>query len=62
MHMQQDCEYDSVEVRSKASETEYKKHGVFCGAKIPQMVTSVSNSLRIEFSSDTSVQIGRAHV
>lgn len=55
-YQQQDCEYDSVEVRSKTSENEYRKHGIFCGPKIPSLVTSVGNSLRVEFNTDNSVQ------
>ncbi|KAF4532823.1 hypothetical protein B566_EDAN002674, partial [Ephemera danica] len=51
-----DCEYDSLEVHSiLASETAFS-HGVFCGSHLPNMITSESNSLRIEFSTDNSVQ------
>uniref|UniRef100_A0A1B6D601 Metalloendopeptidase n=1 Tax=Clastoptera arizonana TaxID=38151 RepID=A0A1B6D601_9HEMI len=53
---QQECEYDSVEVHSKMSADVLRKHGVFCGSKIPQLVTSEGNSLRLEFSSDNSIQ------
>ena len=53
---QQDCEYDHVEVRSKLSENELRKHGVFCGTHLPPAVTSEGNVLRIEFASDNSVQ------
>lgn len=52
----QDCEYDHVEVRSKLSENELRKHGVFCGTHLPPVVTSEGNVLRIEFASDNSVQ------
>lgn len=54
--LQQDCEYDHVEVRSKLSENELRKHGVFCGTHLPPVVTSEGNVLRIEFASDNSVQ------
>jgi len=53
---QQDCEYDHIEVRSKLSENELRKHGVFCGNQLPPLVTSEGNVLRIEFASDNSVQ------
>ena len=54
--LQQDCEYDHIEVRSKLSENELRKHGVFCGKHLPPLVTSEGNVLRIEFASDNSVQ------
>ena len=53
---QQDCEYDSVDIRSKLGVTEMRKHGVFCGQSLPNLITSEGNSLRIEFNSDNSVQ------
>lgn len=52
----QDCEYDSVDIRSKMGKSETRKHGVFCGSRLPPLITSEGNSLRIEFSSDNSVQ------
>lgn len=33
-----------------------KKHGVFCGSKIPNSITSEGNILRIEFKSDKTIQ------
>lgn len=51
-----DCEYDSVDVRSKLGDIEVRKHGVFCGAHLPPVITSDGNSLRVEFNSDNSVQ------
>ena len=54
--MQQDCEYDHIEVRSKLSENELRKHGMFCGTHLPPVLTSDGNVLRIEFASDNSVQ------
>lgn len=53
---QQDCEYDSVDIRSKLGTSEMRKHGVFCGQRLPLVITSEGNSLRIEFNSDNSVQ------
>uniref|UniRef100_A0A1B6GTE4 Metalloendopeptidase n=2 Tax=Cicadellinae TaxID=33370 RepID=A0A1B6GTE4_9HEMI len=53
---QQECEYDSVEVHSKMSADVLRRHGVFCGSRLPPLLTSEGNSLRIEFSSDNSVQ------
>lgn len=52
---QQDCEYDSVEIRS-GLDTDSKLHGTFCGTKIPQPITSEHNTLRITFSTDNTVQ------
>lgn len=52
----QDCEYDSVDIRSKMAKNEMRKHGVYCGSRLPPVITSEGNSLRIEFSSDNSVQ------
>ncbi|KAJ3646069.1 hypothetical protein Zmor_023680 [Zophobas morio] len=50
------CDYDKLEVYSKLNEGEIKKHGTFCGSKIPQPITSESNILKIIFSSDDSMQ------
>ncbi|XP_067127393.1 protein tolkin-like [Centruroides vittatus] len=52
----QDCEYDSLQIRSKLGENEVRKHGVFCGSHLPPTITSEGNNLRIEFNSDNSVQ------
>ena len=35
---------------------EIRRHGVFCGSRLPPVITSEGNSLRIEFLSDNSVQ------
>lgn len=51
----QDCEYDSVDIMSKIDDT-MRKHGLFCGSYLPPVITSESNNLRLEFSSDNSVQ------
>jgi tolkin len=51
-----ECEYDSVTVYSKMSEDNLKRHGVYCGAKIPALITSESNALRLEFKSDKTIQ------
>ncbi|KAK4336705.1 hypothetical protein RND71_043451 [Anisodus tanguticus] len=51
-----DCGYDSVEVKSKLNANEFRNHGLFCGSKIPQAITSVNNKMRIEFTTDNSVQ------
>ncbi|XP_077507273.1 protein tolkin-like isoform X3 [Amblyomma americanum] len=52
----QDCEYDKVEIHSKMGDNTIRKHGLFCGSYLPPIITSEGNSLRIEFSSDNSVQ------
>lgn len=51
----QDCEYDSVEVRS-GIETDTKLHGTFCGSSAPQTITSESNAIRVTFVTDSTVQ------
>ncbi|XP_015588432.1 tolloid-like protein 2 isoform X3 [Cephus cinctus] len=53
---QQECEYDSVEVASKLSEDILRRHGMFCGSRLPPLLTSEGNSMRIAFTSDNSVQ------
>ena len=53
---QQDCEYDSLALSSKMGSGEVRKHGLFCGSRLPPVITSEGNSLRLEFNSDNSVQ------
>ena len=55
LFFQQDCEYDSIEVRS-GLDAESKLHGTFCGSQIPQPITSEGNMLRITFGTDNTVQ------
>ncbi|CAI9722917.1 1 isoform X1 [Octopus vulgaris] len=49
----QDCEYDSLKVSNGESS---KVLGIFCGSTLPLPVTSSDSILRIEFTSDNSVQ------
>ena len=49
---QQECEYDWVEVASKLGDDVLRKHGTYCGARLPPLITSESNSLKVIFSSD----------
>ena len=56
IHFQQDCEYDSLALSSKMGSGEIRKHGLFCGSRLPPVITSEGNSLRLEFNSDNSVQ------
>ncbi|XP_067928524.1 bone morphogenetic protein 1-like [Watersipora subatra] len=51
----QDCEYDSVEVKGGIGEDSLV-HGVYCGTKKPSPITSEGNSLLVEFTSDNTVQ------
>lgn len=53
---QQECEYDKVEIHSKMPNDILRGHGVFCGSRIPPLITSESNMLRVEFTSDYTVQ------
>ncbi|XP_024877465.1 tolloid-like protein 2 isoform X4 [Temnothorax curvispinosus] len=53
---QEECEYDSVEVASKLGDDVLRKHGTFCGARLPPLITSEGNFMRITFTSDNSVQ------
>jgi len=52
----QDCEYDSLTVSSKMGSGEARQHGLYCGNRLPPVITSEGNSLRLEFLSDNSVQ------
>ena len=54
--LQQDCEYDSLAISSKMPNEEIRRHGVYCGSRLPPVLTSEGNSMRIEFLSDNSVQ------
>ncbi|KMQ95009.1 tolloid-like protein 2-like protein [Lasius niger] len=53
---QEECEYDSVEVTSKLGDDVLRKHGIYCGARLPPLITSEGNFMRITFTSDNSVQ------
>nr|XP_012228893.1 PREDICTED: bone morphogenetic protein 1-like [Linepithema humile] len=53
---QEECEYDSVEVASKLGDEVFRKHGIYCGARLPPLITSEGNFMRITFTSDNSVQ------
>lgn len=52
----QECDYDSLSVYSKMEDNNLKRHGVFCGERMPPLVTSEGNVMRIEFRSDNTVQ------
>ncbi|XP_058836590.1 protein tolkin-like [Topomyia yanbarensis] len=51
-----ECDYDAVSVYSKINDEAMKRHGTFCGSRIPPTITSESNILRVEFRSDKTVQ------
>ncbi|XP_014300153.1 bone morphogenetic protein 1 [Microplitis demolitor] len=53
---QQECDYDFVEVSSKLGDDILKKHGIFCGSKIPTPIISEGNAMRIVFTSDKNIQ------
>ena len=48
------CKYDFVEVRSGLS-PDARLHGKFCGSETPEVITSQSNNMRVEFKSDNTV-------
>ncbi|KAK1333590.1 hypothetical protein QTO34_005975 [Cnephaeus nilssonii] len=48
------CKYDFVEVRSGLS-PDARLHGRFCGSETPEVITSQSNNMRVEFKSDNTV-------
>lgn len=48
------CKYDFVEVRSGLS-PDAGLHGKFCGSETPEVITSQSNNMRVEFKSDNTV-------
>ncbi|XP_065201859.1 protein tolkin-like isoform X3 [Planococcus citri] len=50
-----ECDYDRVEILSRSGADTLKRHGVFCGGKLPPMITSDGSVLRIEFVSDNSI-------
>lgn len=50
-----ECDYDRIEVLSRSGTDTLRRHGIFCGGKLPTMITSESNILRIEFVSDNSI-------
>lgn len=49
---QQECEYDSVEVSSKLGDDILRKHGIFCGSRVPPLITSEGNFMKVTFTSD----------
>lgn len=36
----------------------FSTHGMFCGSRLPPIITSLGHRLRLEFTSDNSVQRG----
>ena len=52
---QQDCDYDSVEIRSGENDAD-TLHGTFCGTDLPETITSDSNGMRITFNTDNNIQ------
>ncbi|KAL1459907.1 hypothetical protein WDU94_011854 [Cyamophila willieti] len=53
---QSSCEYDNLTVFSRIGDNSFKSQGVYCGSKLPPVIMSEGNALRIEFHSDNSVQ------
>lgn len=48
------CNFDKVDVYSIIGEETLKKHGTYCGAKVPARIVSDKNVMKITFSSDQS--------
>ncbi|XP_043484069.1 tolloid-like protein 2 isoform X1 [Leptopilina heterotoma] len=53
---QQECEYDWVEVSSKLGDDILRKHGTYCGSRLPPLLTSEGNAFKVVFSSDNNLQ------
>lgn len=59
--IQEDCAYDSVAIDSivmkpKPNEDRSKRLGVFCSNRLPPVITSDTNTLRIKFKTDRTIQ------
>lgn len=52
----QECDYDYVEIWSRALDGKSVKNGIYCGLNQAFSVTSIANLMRIEFVSDNSIQ------
>lgn len=52
----QDCDYDAVNVYSIMNSTAINRHGRFCGNRLPPLITSITNSLRVTFRSDRTIE------
>lgn len=48
----EECEYDWVEVSSNVEDEIPRKRIVFCGSRLPPLITSEGNSMKLTFSSD----------
>nr|XP_018903909.1 PREDICTED: tolloid-like protein 1 isoform X1 [Bemisia tabaci] len=46
------CSYDKLEVISVLGDNSFRRHGAFCGTKLPGPIQSVNNVLRVHFTSD----------
>lgn len=53
----EECEYDWVEVFSSFEDDNPPKRIVFCGNRLPPLITSESNSMKLIFSSDNKYDI-----
>nr|XP_046916877.1 tolloid-like protein 1 isoform X2 [Dermatophagoides farinae] len=56
-----DCEYDKLDIKSKLND-HYSPHGIFCGSRLPPIITSQGHNLLMAFTSDNSVQRGGFHL
>ena len=54
--MQQECDYDRLEVASVLPGGKLRSHGTFCGTNIPPAVSSETNKLQLTFLTDSSVE------
>lgn len=52
----QECSYDSVRVYSKIRKNVINDFGTFCGTRIPKIIMSEKNHIRLEFKSDQTIQ------
>lgn len=54
--LQEDCDYDSVTISSKFDDNQLRKQGVYCSERLPPLITSITNVMRIKFQTDRTVQ------
>lgn len=54
--MQEECDYDSVEIASKLRDERLVRQHIFCSELLPPTVTSETSIMRVTFKSDYNIQ------